>query len=75
MHSLIKNDTYELVQLLEGKWELGNKWVFKQKMDTENLVKFKAHLVVKGFNQKKGIHFDEIFSPVVKMISIRVVLV
>ena len=31
-------------------------------------------MVVKGFNQKKGIDFDEIFSPVVKMSSIRVVL-
>ena len=37
-------------------------------------MKFKACLVVKGFNQKKKIGFDEIFSPVIKMISIRVVL-
>ena len=30
--------------------------------------------MVKGFSQKQGIDFDEIFSPVVKMSSIRVVL-
>ena len=29
---------------------------------------------MKGFNQKKGVDFEEIFSPVVKMSSIRVVL-
>ena len=35
---------------------------------------YKARLVVKGFDQKKGINFDEIFSPIVKMCSIRVIL-
>ena len=35
---------------------------------------YKARLVVKGFSKKKGIEFDEIFSSVVKMLSIRVVL-
>ena len=35
---------------------------------------FKSRLVVKGFAKKKGINFDEIFSPIVKMTSIRTVL-
>ncbi|RVW14202.1 Retrovirus-related Pol polyprotein from transposon TNT 1-94 [Vitis vinifera] len=34
----------------------------------------RARLVVKGFSQKKGIEFEDIFSPMVKMSSIRVVL-
>jgi hypothetical protein len=36
--------------------------------------RYKARLVVKGFSQKKGIYFDEIFSPVFKMISNRNIL-
>ena len=75
MHSLLKNDTYELVELPKGRKALRNKWVFKLKKDSDGkLLKYKARLVVKGFGQKKGIDFDEIFSPVVKMSSIKVVL-
>ena len=67
MNSLHKNKTYELIELPKGKKALRNKWVFKIKKDSEILVKYKARLVVKGFNQKHGVDFDEIFSPVVKM--------
>lgn len=75
MNSLQKNDTYELVELPKGRKALKNKWVLKLNQDgNEKLVKYKARLVVKGFGQKKGIDFDEIFSPVVKMSSIRVAL-
>ena len=74
MNSLWKNDTYELIELLKGRKVLKNKWVFKIKNDDEKLLKYKARLVLKGFDQKQGIDFDEIFSPVVKMCSIRVIL-
>ena len=33
---------------------------------------YKERLVVKGFDRNKGIDFEEIFSPMVKMSSIRV---
>lgn len=74
MDSLKKNETYELVKLPKGKKVLKNRWVFKNKIDGEKTVKRKARLVVKGCNQRKGFDFDEIFSPVVKMTSIRTVL-
>ena len=48
--------------------------MFKLKNDDKTLLKYKARLVVKGFGQKQGIDFDEIFSLVVKMCSIRVTL-
>ena len=74
MNSLWKNDTYELIELPKRRKSLKNKWVFKLKNDDEKLLKYKARLMVKGFGQKQGIDFDEIFSLVVKMCSIRVIL-
>ncbi|CAL2270428.1 unnamed protein product [Prunus armeniaca] len=72
MQSLHENHTYDLVNLPKGRRALKNKWVYRLKME-ENKSKpiFKARLVVKGFSQKKGIDFEEIFSPIMKMSSIR----
>jgi len=55
---------------------IGCKWVYKRKpaVSKKEGEKFKAHLVAKGFSQKKGINYDEIFSPEVRLTSIKVVL-
>jgi hypothetical protein len=57
-----------------GKRTLQNKWVYKLKEEDEGKKRYKARLVVNGFALKKVIDFDEIFSPVVKMTSIRTIL-
>jgi hypothetical protein len=53
---------------------LQNKWVYKLKEEDGGEKRYKDRHVVKGIAQKKGIDFDEIFSPVVKMTSIRTIL-
>jgi ATP-binding cassette subfamily B (MDR/TAP) protein 1 len=73
--SLYENDTFDLVSLPKGKKALKQKWVYRVKTEEHSShPRYKARLVVKGFSQRKGIDFDEIFSPVVTMSSIRVVL-
>ena len=74
MDSLMHNETWDLVRLLVGKTTLKNKSVYRLKEEDGGKHRYKARLVVKGFAQKKGINFDEIFSPVVKMTSIRNIL-
>ena len=74
MDSLIHNQPWDLVKLPAGKTTLQNKWVYRLKEEDGGKQRYKATLVVKGFAQKKGIDFDEIFSPVVKMNSIRTIL-
>lgn len=75
LKSLLENHTYELVKLPKGKRALKNKWVYRLKIEEYSHPRYKEQLVVKGFSQKKGIDFEEIFSYVVKMSSIRAVLV
>jgi len=75
MQSLKENETYDLVKLPKGRKALKNKWVFKLKYEENNPnPRYKARIVVKGCHQKKDIDFEEIFSSVVKMTSIRAIL-
>jgi len=69
MKSLYDNHTYDLVKFPKGKRALENRWIFKMKQDANSTFP-KAKLVVKCLKQKKGVDFNEIFSPVVKMSSI-----
>jgi ATP-binding cassette subfamily B (MDR/TAP) protein 1 len=61
--------------LPKGKKVLKNKWVYRIKQEEHtSYLRYKARLFVKRFSQRKGIDFDEMFSPVVKMTSIRMIL-
>ncbi|GJZ97607.1 retrovirus-related pol polyprotein from transposon TNT 1-94 [Tanacetum coccineum] len=63
-----------MVPLPGGRKPIGNKWVYKIKRNGDDQVeRYRARLVVKGYAQKEGIDFNEI-SPVVRMTTVRVVL-
>ena len=54
---------------------LPRKWVYKYKYTSDSVLpKYKARVVAKGFKQEQGVHFDEIFSLVVKMTTLRMML-
>lgn len=70
-NSLIKLHTWELVDR-PNKKVIPCKWVYKLKKDAYgNVTKYKARLVVKGFNQVKGVDYEETFAPVIRHSSLR----
>ena len=70
-----RNNTWELVELPEGKQTIGVKWVFKKRLNAQGEVeRYKARLVAKGYKQKAGVDYDEVFAPVVRMETIRLLI-
>ncbi|RVW55442.1 Retrovirus-related Pol polyprotein from transposon TNT 1-94 [Vitis vinifera] len=67
MDSLLGNQTWELTELPVGKKALHNKWVYRIKNEHDGSKRYKARLVVKGFQQKEALTTQRYFSPVVKM--------
>ncbi|GKF22321.1 putative ribonuclease H-like domain-containing protein, partial [Tanacetum coccineum] len=64
-----------LVDLPEGKYDIGTKWILKHKRDARGIVvRNKARLVAQGHRQEEGIDYDEVFTPVARIEAIRLFL-
>lgn len=73
--SIEKNGTWWLINLPVGKKSIGVKWVFKRKLKPDgSFSKYKARLVANGFLQRQGLDFTEVFAPVARMKTIRLVV-
>lgn len=75
LDSLGAHNTWDLTELPKGHKAIPVKWVFDVKRDvTGKVARFKARLVAKGFLQTQGIDFTEVFAPVSRHPSLRVLL-
>jgi hypothetical protein len=75
INSIVENNTWKLVDLPPGHQPIGLKWVYKLKKDASGqIVKHKDRLVAKGYVQREGIDFDEVFAPVARLDSVRLLL-
>ena len=75
MDSMYQNQVWDLVDAPEGVKPIGCKWIYKRKTDADgNIQTYKARLVAKGYRQIQGIDYEETFSPVVMIKSIRILM-
>ncbi|GAA0186022.1 transmembrane signal receptor [Lithospermum erythrorhizon] len=68
IYAIQKSKTWELATLPKGKKAIGVKWVFKIKKNAKgDIERYKAKLVAKGYKQKQGIDYEEVFAPVARL--------
>nr|GEY56796.1 uncharacterized mitochondrial protein AtMg00810-like [Tanacetum cinerariifolium] len=75
MDALLRNGTWEIVELPEGRKAVGSKWIYKIKFRSSGEIdRYKERLVAHEFGQKEGIDYEETFFHVIKMVTVRCLL-
>ena len=75
MGSMYKNKVWTLIDLPDDRRAIEIKWIFKKKTDTDSSVTiYKARIVAKSFRQVQGVDYNEIFSLVAMLKSVRIIL-
>ncbi|KAL0287793.1 UNVERIFIED_CONTAM: Retrovirus-related Pol polyprotein from transposon TNT 1-94 [Sesamum angustifolium] len=70
-----RNNTWELTKLPKGQKAIDVKWVYKTKLNEKGeLDKYKARLVAKGYKQEFDVDYKEVFAPVARHDTIRLVI-
>ena len=72
--TLQKNGTWDIVELPPGHKAIGAGWVFKVKRNADGSVeRYKARIVAKGYSQRPGIDYNEVFAPTFRPATLRLV--
>lgn len=72
MAFLEESSTWKLVDLLTDCKPISNRWVYRIKRNSKGKIdRYKARLVIRGFSQRKGIDYEETFSPVARLDTMR----
>ena len=73
--SILKNDVWENVLRLYGKPVVTSRWIFKIKHVADGSIeKYKERFVASEFSQKEGVDYNEIFAPISRYTSIKMII-
>eukprot|EP00253_Pinus_taeda_P002360 PITA_02360 len=73
--SIMKNDVWDVVPKPQDKVIVTSKWLYKIKHAVDGSAeKYKDCFVARGFSQKEGIDYDEIFAPISRYTTIRLII-
>ena len=75
LNQLVRNDVWELVPRPENVHIIDTKWIFKNKNDEDGeIIRNKSRLVAQGYTQMEGVDFNESFTLVARLESIRILM-
>lgn len=75
INSIVENETWIMVDPPKDQKPIGLKWVYKIKKDPSGaIVKHKARLVAKGYVQRQGIDYEEVYAPVARLETVRLLV-
>ena len=75
LNSINRNNTWKLTVLPANKKAIDVKWIFKLKLKPNGEVaKHKARLVARGFMQKAGMDYFEVYAPVARLETVRLIV-
>src|ERR1043165_1650633 len=75
LNQFSKNDVWDLVPKPRGFNIIGTKWVFRNKLNEQGeVVRNKARLVAQGYSHQEGIDYNETFTSVARLESIRLLI-
>jgi histone deacetylase 1/2 len=73
VQSILKNKTWDVIDRPPDRKPISAKWIFKVKQNNDT-TKLKARIVARGFQQREGVDYQDIFAPVVRWSTIRIIL-